>query len=101
MTGPVGADLFVGRVVRASAYVANSGGDHARDLAERRFHSPETTCCERGLRHGNRSSRFAFDNLQGFAASDCPLDDETSRKSRGGKTGHGVAFRGSPGQLKF
>src|ERR1700730_7446906 len=98
MTGPVGAYLFVCRVLRASAYVANSGGDHARDLAESRFHSPETACCECGFRHGNRSSRFAV-RLQGLAASNCPLDDETSRKSRGGKTtGHGVAFRAFPRQ---
>jgi hypothetical protein len=61
VTGAVGADIFVGRIVHLSAGVADTGGDDARNLAEGGLDSPETACRKRGLRcHDCPSLRLHF-----------------------------------------
>src|SRR3990170_1098898 len=51
VSGPVGADVFVGRVLQAAARVAHARGADTRHAPERRLHAPETTGSERCSLH--------------------------------------------------
>ena len=51
VAGAVGANFFIGGILGFAADVADARGDHSGYLAESRFHSPETSCCECGLLH--------------------------------------------------
>src|ERR1700730_10775606 len=44
MTGLVRADIFVSWILRVTAAIANRGVDHSRNIAERRFDPPKTSC---------------------------------------------------------
>src|SRR6266700_6956996 len=47
--GLVGANIFVRRILLCSSCVPDSCGQNPLQIAESFFHSPETTCAERGL----------------------------------------------------
>jgi hypothetical protein len=53
--GAIAANVFVGRVLEPTAGVTNAAGSHAINLAEGRFHSPETSRCKCSFGHGSLS----------------------------------------------
>src|ERR1700730_4640270 len=55
VAGAIGANILVSGISEVSAGVANPGRDHARQLAESGFNSPETACRKGGFSHVNKT----------------------------------------------
>src|SRR5712691_7763907 len=51
VSGPVSANIFVSRIGKLSAGIADARRDHSLQLAERGFHSPEAARSKRSFLH--------------------------------------------------
>src|SRR5207253_1254504 len=51
MPGAIRTNIFVRRILHLPTRVTDAGGDHARQLAEGRFHSPKTSCSKSSFSH--------------------------------------------------
>src|SRR5713101_3023931 len=49
VSGLIGADIFIGRILLCPPYVPDRCGQNALQIAESFFHSPETACAECGF----------------------------------------------------
>jgi len=49
VSGPVGANIFIRRILPCPTCVTDSCGQNALQIPESLFHSPETTCAECGF----------------------------------------------------